>query len=435
MDSILRSQIFHLPLLVLLFFCLPSISESNQFGDTVFGYGESTCGVSSPSASKILIKGGTVVNAHQQEVADVYVEDGIIVAVKPHVQVGDDVTVLDATGKFVMPGGIDPHTHLAMEFMGTETIDDFFTGQAAALAGGTTMHIDFVIPVNGSLTAGFEAYEKKSRKSCMDYGFHMAITKWDETISKEMEIMVKEKGINSFKFFLAYKGSLMISDELLLEGFKKCKALGALAMVHAENGDAVYEGQQRMIELGITGPEGHALSRPPVLEGEATARAIRLAGFINNPLYVVHVMSIDAMEEIAKARKSGTDHCTFNSTQKALGIDDFRKIPNGVNGIEERMHLVWDTMVESGQISVTDYVRVTSAEWPPVRKVYTRRTKRGLVGDSGPNGMEDKGLGVQTGPSGNMGLAETGEADVGSWLENLSGIRKQGRVRSGLFLA
>lgn len=370
-------------------------------------------------------------NAHHQQIADVYVEDGIIVAVNPTITVGDDVKVIDATGKFVMPGGIDPHTHLEFEFMNSATVDDFFSGQAAALAGGTTMHIDFVIPINGSLTAGIEAYEKKAKKSCMDYGFHMAITKWDETVSKEMEIMVKEKGINSFKFFMAYKGALMISDELLLEGFKKCKSLGALAMVHAENGDAVFEGQKKMIELGITGPEGHALSRPAVLEGEATARAIRLADFVNTPLYVVHVMSIDAMEEIAKARKSGqrvigepivsglaldeswlwhpdfetaakyvmsppirksghdkalqaalsrgilqlvgTDHCAFNSTQKAMGIDDFRYIPNGVNGIEERMHVVWDTMVESGQISVTDYVRVTSTECARIFNIYPRK--------------------------------------------------------------
>ncbi|GKV26282.1 hypothetical protein SLEP1_g35615 [Rubroshorea leprosula] len=230
---------------------------------------------------------------------------------------------------------------------------------------------------------------------------------------------------------MAYKGALMINDELLLEGLKRCKSLGALAMVHAENGDAVFEGQKRIIELGITGPEGHGLSRPAVLEGEATARAIRLASFVNTPLYVVHVMSIDAMEEIAKARKSGqkvigepivsglvlddsgvwdtdfvtaakfvmsppiresghdkalqaaistgilqlvgTDHCVFNSTQKALGIDDFRKIPNGVNGIEERMHLVWDTMVESGQITVTDYVRITSTECARIFNVYPRK--------------------------------------------------------------
>ncbi|KAH6765359.1 pyrimidine 2 [Perilla frutescens var. hirtella] len=375
-------------------------------------------------SNKILIKGGTVVNAHHREVADVYIEDGIIAAVQKNIMVGDGVKIIDATGKYVMPGGIDPHTHLAMEFMGTETIDDFFSGQAAALAGGTTMHIDFVIPVNGSLSAGYEAYVKKAERSAMDYGFHMAITKWDETVSREMEVMVKENGINSFKFFMAYKGSLMISDELLLEGFKKCKSLGALAMVHAENGDAVFEGQKRMLELGITGPEGHALSRPPVLEGEATSRAIRLAGFVNTPLYVVHVMSIDAMGEIAKARKSGqkvigetvvsalvlndsvlwdsdfqtaakyvmsppirapghgkalqgalstgvlqlvgTDHCTFNSTQKAMGIDDFRKIPNGVNGIN-----IFQSA--SGQLSVTDFVRVTSTECARIFNIYPRK--------------------------------------------------------------
>ncbi|KAL3533331.1 hypothetical protein ACH5RR_006852, partial [Cinchona calisaya] len=280
-------------------------SASDEFCDARTCYSVSGCGESFSSSPKILIKGGTVVNAHHQEVADVYIDNGIIAFVKPNIKVSDEVTVIDATGKFVMPGGIDPHTHLAMEFMGTETVDDFFSGQAAAIAGGTTMHIDFVIPVNGSLSSGFEAYVEKAKKSCMDYGFHMAVTKWDETVAREMEIMVKEKGINSFKFFLAYKGSLMINDELLLEGLKKCKSLGALAMVHAENGDAVFEGQKRMIELGITGPEGHALSRPPVLEGEATARAIRLAGFVNTPLYIVHVMSIDAMEEIARARKSG----------------------------------------------------------------------------------------------------------------------------------
>ncbi|KAM0841356.1 hypothetical protein ACQ4PT_059064 [Festuca glaucescens] len=326
----------------------------------------------------------------------------------------DNVKVIDATGKYVMPGGIDPHTHLEMEFMGTVTIDDFFSGHAAALAGGTTMHIDFVIPVNGNLTAGIESYKHKAEKSAMDYGFHMAITKWNYEVSREMEVMVKEHGINSFKFFMAYKGSLMVTDDLLLQGLQKCKSLGALAMVHAENGDAVAEGQQRMIDLGITGPEGHALSRPPVLEGEATSRAIRLAKFVNTPLYVVHVMSIDAMEEIARAKREGlmldhlvqtnssyvmsppireaghgkalqaalssgilqlvgTDHCTFNSTQKAFGSDDFRKIPNGVNGIEERMHIIWDTMVETGKITVTDYVRVTSTECAKIFNIYPRK--------------------------------------------------------------
>ncbi|XP_074321229.1 dihydropyrimidinase [Silene latifolia] len=414
-------------------FSFNPVTATNLFCEAENRYGEAGCQISSSSSSstKILIKGGTVVNAHHQQLADVYVEDGVIIAVQPNIKVGDDVVVLDATGKYVMPGGIDPHTHLDMEFMGTETIDDFFSGQGAALAGGTTMHIDFVIPVDGSLSAGLKSYRKKAEKSCMDYGFHMAISKWDEIVSKEMETMVKEEGINSFKFFMAYKGSFMVNDELLIEGFKKCKSLGALPMVHAENGDAVFEGQKRMIELGITGPEGHALSRPALLEGEATARAIRLASFVNTPLYVVHVMSSDAMEEVAKARKSGqrvvgepvvsglvlndsvlwhpdysiaskyvmsppirpaghdkalqgalsagilqlvgTDHCTFSSAQKALGIDDFRKIPNGVNGLEERMHIVWNTMVESGKISVPDYVRITSTECAKIFNIYPRK--------------------------------------------------------------
>ncbi|KNA25106.1 hypothetical protein SOVF_009150 [Spinacia oleracea] len=435
-SKMITQLLLTLVILFAAFSLLPATTTiaTNLFCEAGIEYGESGCGIpssSSSSSSKILIKGGTVVNAHHQEIADVYVEDGIIVAVQSNLKVGDDVVVLDATGKYVMPGGIDPHTHLDMEFMGTQTIDDFFSGQAAALAGGTTMHIDFVIPVNGSLTAGLELYKQKAQKSCMDYGFHMAVTKWDEVVSREMDLMVKEEGINSFKFFMAYKGSFMINDELLIEGFKKCKSLGALPMVHAENGDAVFEGQKRMIELGITGPEGHALSRPPLLEGEATSRAIRLARFVNTPLYVVHVMSIDAMEEVAKARKSGqrvigeavvsglilndsvlwdpdfsiaakyvmsppireaghgkalqgalssgvlqlvgTDHCTFNSAQKAFGIDDFRKIPNGVNGLEERMHLVWDTMVESGQMSVSDYVRITSTECAKIFNIYPKK--------------------------------------------------------------
>jgi len=407
-------------------------------GDSLDQRAESICTVGSKGfectekSNKLLIKGGTVVNADHQQQADVYVEDGIITLVAPNLKVTDDVRVIDATGKFVMPGGIDPHTHMEMPFMGDESCDDFFSGQAAALAGGTTMHIDFALPDSaGDLAAGYEAYTKKAEKSCMDYGFHMAVTKWNDKVAETMEWLVKEKGINSFKFFMAYKGALMVTDEELLQGFKKCKELGAVPQVHAENGDAVVEGQTRIFGLGITGPEGHPLSRPPVLEGEATARAIRLAQFVNTPLYVVHVMSKDALEEISRARQSGqrvigepvasglalddsklwdpdfltaakyvmsppiraaghnralqaalstgvlqlvaTDHCPFNSTQKARGKDDFRKIPNGVNGVEERMHVVWDIMVNSGKISVKDYVRITSTECAKIFNIYPRK--------------------------------------------------------------
>ncbi|KAK8950411.1 hypothetical protein KSP40_PGU009878 [Platanthera guangdongensis] len=330
----MASRLLLLSPLILLLLISASRSTSDSNPTNGFCSVEDDAELSS-SSGRILIKQGTVVNAHHMEVADVYIEDGIIVSVRPNIVVGDDVKVIDAAGKYVMPGGIDPHAHLEMDFMGTVTIDDFYTGQAAALAGGTTMHIDFVNPSNGTLSSGFASYKVKAEKSVMDYGFHMVITKWDDAISEEMELMVKENGINSFKFFMAYKGSVMINDELLLQGLEKCKSLGALAMVHAENGDGVVVGQRRMIDLGITGPEGHALSRPPVLVG--------------------------------------TDHCTFNSTQKSLGYGDFRKIPNGVNGIEERMHLIWDTMVESGKITASDYVRITSTECAKIFNIYPRK--------------------------------------------------------------
>lgn len=382
------------------------------------------------SSDSILIKGGTVVNHDQQWQADVLVTGGIITQVQPGLQAPPGVRVIDASGQFVMPGGIDPHTHLEMPFMGTVACDDFFSGQAAAVAGGTTMHIDFALPVDHDLARGFEEWKVKAAKSCIDYSFHMAVTKWNQKTSEDMSHLV-ESGINSFKFFLAYKGALMVSDEELLHALHRCKELGALPQVHAENGDAVVWGQEEMMRRNITGPPGHALSRPALLEGEATARAIRLARFVGVPLYIVHVMSIDALEEVAKARKEGqrvigepvasglalneswmwhpdfdvaaryvmsppirgaehgealrkalargvlqlvaTDHAVFNRQQKAAGRADFRKIPNGVNGLEERMHVVWETMVNSGLMTPSDFVRVTSTAAAQTFNLYPRK--------------------------------------------------------------
>mmetsp|Transcript_24966 Transcript_24966/g.59395 ORF Transcript_24966/g.59395 Transcript_24966/m.59395 type:complete len:521 (+) Transcript_24966:177-1739(+) len=390
------------------------------------------CGTTA-SQPPILVKGGRVVNSDQIFYGDVLIEDGLISGVGSNLQVPEGVRVVDAKNKFVMPGGIDPHTHLEMPFMGQEACDDFFSGQAAALAGGTTMHIDFALPAGESgksLAAGFEKWKAKAAKSCMDYGFHMAVTSWSEEVARDMELLVNE-GINSFKFFLAYKGALMVSDSEFLQGLAQCRKIGAIAQVHCENGDAVAEGQTRVFESGVTGPEGHALSRPAVLEGEATARAVRLAKWINTPLYVVHVMSIDALEEVSRARLHGqrvvgepvvsglaleesrlwdpdfkvaaqyvmsppirseehgpalknalasgvlqivaTDHAVFNSTQKAVGKDDFRKIPNGVNGIEERMHVVWEEMVVSGLMSPMEFVRATSTAAAQVFNIYPRK--------------------------------------------------------------
>lgn len=375
-----------------------------------------------------------MVNADRKFRADVLINGGKIVAVGTVASGVIPDTVIDATGKLVMPGGIDPHTHLDMPFMGQISCDDFMSGQLAALAGGTTMHIDFALPVKHDLMDGFKKWREKAKNSVMDYAFHMAVTKWSPQVEKDMGVLVNKFGINSFKFFMAYKGALMVTDEELLKGFERCKQLGAIAQVHAENGDGVYFKQLVVVQNGILGPEGHALSRPSYLEGEATARAIRLSRLVNTPLYVVHVMSEDALAEIGAARAQGqrvvgeavssgltldeslmwnpdfhiaaqavmspplrkekdrqalrhalsasilslvgTDHAVFNSTQKAAGLPpagDFRSIPNGVNGIEERMHVVWNEMVNTGIITQSDFVKITSTAAAQIFNLYPQK--------------------------------------------------------------
>ena len=177
-----------------------------------------------------------------------------------------------------MPGGIDPHTHMDMPFMGTTTSEDFYTGTAAAAAGGTTSIIDFVIPEPGhSLIDAWHAWRAKSAQSATDYGFHVAVTWWSDQVAAEMTTLAQEHGINSFKHFMAYKGALMLDDQGLLRSIGHAFELGALCNVHAENGDAVEFLQKKLLAEGVTGPEGHPLSRPPVVEGEAANRAIAIA--------------------------------------------------------------------------------------------------------------------------------------------------------------
>ena len=382
--------------------------------------------------SSILIKGGTVVNADCAFNADVLTLDGKVVAVGPDLQAPMGATVVDAGGQYVMPGGIDPHTHMQLPFMGTVTMDDFYTGTAAGLAGGTTSIIDFVIPnPQQSLMEAYQTWRGWAEKSAGDYSFHMAITWWDETVKRDMGTLVQTEGINSFKHFMAYKNAIMCDDETLVNSFKRAMELGAMPTVHAENGELVFLLQKQVAEMGITGPEGHPLSRPPMVEGEAANRAIAIADVLNVPIYIVHVSCMESADAIARARARGqrvygevlaghltiddsiyrhpdfsvaaahvmsppfrpkahqealwrglqsghlhttaTDHCTFCATQKAAGKDDFAKIPNGCGGVEERMAVIWDEGVNTGRLTPSEFVAVTSANAAKLFNIYPQK--------------------------------------------------------------
>lgn len=379
-----------------------------------------------------LIRGGTVVNADRAFRADVLCQDGKITAVGDNLQAPAGATVVDAGGQYVMPGGIDPHTHMQLPFMGTVTMDDFFTGTVAGLAGGTTSIIDFVIPdPKEPLMDAFRKWRGWAEKSAADYSFHVAVTWWDESVHRDMGLLVHNEGVNSFKHFMAYKNAIMCDDETLVNSFKRSLELGAMPTVHAENGELVFLLQKEVAAMGIKGPEGHPLSRPPMVEGEAANRAIAIADVLNVPIYVVHVSCIEAAEAIARARARGqrvygevlaghlvlddsvyrnpdfasaaahvmsppfrpkgnqeflwrglqsgnlhttaTDHCTFCAAQKAAGKDDFAKIPNGCGGVEERLMVIWDEGVNTGRLTPSEFVAVTSTNAAKLFNIYPQK--------------------------------------------------------------
>ena len=368
----------------------------------------------------IVIRGGTVVTAEQTFSADVYCENGLIAAIGENLEVPAGTEIIDATGQYVMPGGIDPHTHMQLPFMGTVASEDFYTGTAAGLAGGTTSIIDFVIPApQQPLMDAYHQWRDWSEKSAADYGFHVAVTWWDESVKRDMATLVQEYGVNSFKHFMAYKNAIMADDEILVNSFARCLELGAMPTVHAENGELVFQLQKDLLAKGITGPEAHPLSRPPVVEGEAANRAIQIAQVMQVPIYIVHVSCKESLEAITRARNEGqrvygeclaghlviddsvyrsedfafaaahvmsppfrskehqaalwkglqggnlqttaTDHGCFCAPQKAAGKDDFTKIPNGTAGIEDRMAIMWDAGVNTGKLTMNEFVAVTSA--------------------------------------------------------------------------
>ncbi len=375
-----------------------------------------------------VIKNGTIVTADRSYKADVLIDGGKIVAIGANLT-GDQE--YDATGCYVMPGGIDPHTHLEMPFMGTYSADDFESGTRAALAGGTTMVVDFCLPSPGqSLLEAMQMWDNKSTKACTDYSFHMAITWWGEQVFNEMPEVVA-RGITTFKHFMAYKGALMVDDDEMFSSFQRCAELGALPLVHAENGDVVAQLSAKLLAEGNNGPEGHAYSRPPEVEGEATNRAIMIADMAGVPLYVVHTSCEQSHEAIRRARQKGmrvfgepliqhlvldeseyfdkdwdhaarrvmsppfrnkqhqdslwaglssgslqcvaTDHCAFTSDQKRTGVGDFTKIPNGTGGLEDRLPVLWTYGVNTGRLTMNEFVAVTSTNIAKILNMYPKK--------------------------------------------------------------
>ncbi|MCA9685620.1 MAG: dihydropyrimidinase [Myxococcales bacterium] len=380
----------------------------------------------------VLIRGGTVVTADAERRADLLCVGETIAAIGDNLEAPAGARVIDAGGAYVMPGGIDPHTHMELPFMGTVASEDFFTGTSAAAAGGTTMAIDFVIPnPQEPLLDAFKKWRGWAEKAACDYSFHVAVTWWSDQVHADMATLCREHGVNSFKHFMAYKGAIMCDDEVLVSSFRRAGELGALCTVHAENGELVWTLQQKVFESGISGPEGHPLSRPPEVEGEAANRAIRIAEVLGVPVYLVHTSCIDALEAVTRAKLEGqrvyaevlaqhlviddsvyrdldwdkaahhvmsppfrpkhhqdalwaglqagtlqttaTDHCCFCTPQKRMGLGDFRKIPNGTNGIEDRMAVLWHHGVRTGRLTPSEFVAVTSSNAAKIFNIYPRK--------------------------------------------------------------
>ena len=379
-----------------------------------------------------LIKNGRIITAEQDYFADIYIEKEEITTIGKDLKIDADI-VIDAKDKYVIPGGIDAHTHLDMPFAGTNTCDDFESGTRAAAYGGTTCIVDFAIQTKGNkMREALDTWWAKAEgKATTDYGLHMIITDLPDADIEDMSDMVKE-GVTSFKLFMAYPGVLMVDDATIFKALKHTSKTGALVCMHAENGNVIDVIVQQALAEGKTAPIYHALTRPTTAEAEAVNRAIALAEMADAPVYIVHLSSNDALEKVAEARDKGlpayaetcpqylflsieddmnkpgfedakvvftpplrekwhqdklwaglkkntlqivsTDHCPFCfKEQKELGIGDFTKIPNGGPGIEHRLQLLFSGGVSEGRISLNRWIELCSTNPAKMFGMYPRK--------------------------------------------------------------
>jgi dihydropyrimidinase len=387
--------------------------------------------------ASVLIQNGTIVNADASVQADLLIEGETIKAIRSGIPANAADTIVDARGLLLLPGGIDAHTHLDMPFGGSQSADDFLTGTRAAAIGGTTTIVDFAIQARGTkMRNALDTWWKKAEgKACIDYGLHMIVTDLPDAGLEDMDDMVRE-GVASFKLFMAYPNVLMVDDATIFKALRQTAKNGALICMHAENGSVIDVIVQQALAEGKTAPIHHALTRPTIAEAEAVNRAIAMAEIAGVPVYIVHLSSEDALNQVREARDRGlpafaetcpqylllsiedvadlgwegakyvftpplrerrnqpelwdglradhlqvvsTDHCPFCfADQKALGKDDFTKIPNGGPGIENRLQLLHHHGVGQGNFSINRFVELVSTA--PAR-IFGMYPKKGVLAE------------------------------------------------------